>query len=589
MNSQSTPTRIDPLEDLVGDLFVDRDFELNFIWEWGSQVPPPSRNSIALIGRRRTGKTSILTKGFNRLFYEQTKVVPVFISFSRYLHRQKPISGYEFASEYFRGYLGSYLAFTYRHPALLGGGEPRLSSLQQFASAKQDEYALGLIDAYQETLSSPLLHDLMQWIINFPKHQARFRNMPTAIMIDEFQVLTNVYNPQNERYYDLTDSFQRASETKWAPLLVSGSSISLLVGQALGGLLSGRFKYWYLKPLTREYVYDLVFRLANKYHIKVDDALTEAIWQLTGGYPYSVECLMTSWCPARQAYPSLDALEEVVSFELTNPAGYLSQHYREEFGKYTKLLNDGQTTRKVMLWATKYPDERIQAEHVAKQLGLEVTKVRESLEKLRWADVVEKVGLISYQVPNDPMMRRYIEYEHYTEIENLAPAEAIKDWKKEYNTLRGRMNNLIGEVAEIYVEAVMRAFSGPSVDGKIYFNDDRSITLPVFNTLERRGGIVSQGIPVEIDILGEWDQKAWVVQVKNTRDKVSPSQVAHFLAQISTLKAAKAYTSVTGWMVSKHGFTKDATTALQKAGLLFSDREAFNKLAKLVGFFGWPE
>ena len=84
-------------------------------------------------------------------------------------------------------------------------------------------------------------------------------------------------------------------------------------------------------------------------------------------------------------------------------------------------------------------------------------------------------------------------------------------------------------------------------------------------------------------------KKAWVVQVKNTRDKVSPGRVTHFLAQIESLNASKSYDSVTGWYVSKHGFTKDATRMLQEANILFSDREGFNKLAKLVGFFGWPE
>jgi len=583
--------RIEPLEDLVGDLFVDRHFELNLIWEWGSNVPPPSRNSIALIGRRRTGKTSILTKAFNRLFYEQTKVLPVFISFSHYFHRQKPITGYEFASEYFRGYLASYLAFSYQQPAVLSNGQARYTSLQKFSQRKQDEYALGLIEAYQEELSTPLLHELMQWVINFPMTQARFRNMPTAIMIDEFQVLTDVYNPQNELTYDLTDSFQRASETKWAPLFVSGSSISLLVGQALGGLLSGRFKYWYLKPLSREYAYDLLFRLGNRYQIKVDEALAEGIWQLTAGFPYPIECLMTSFCPARQRYPNLHALDEVVTFELTNPSGHIWQHYSEEFDKYSELLNQGQTTKKVLFWATKYPDEQIDAERVAKEIGIGLDEVQAALRKLYKADLVDKIGWTLYQGPSDPMLRRYIEYNYRREIENLSPAEALKDWKKEYNRLRGQMNNLVGEVAEIYVEAVMRAFSGQQVDGKRHFSHDALITLPKFEHVERRGGIINKGSVVEIDVLAEYgtQKEAWVVQVKNTRDKVSPEKVRHFLAQIETLKASKSYNSVTGWYVSKHGFTKDATTALQEANILFSDRKAFNKVAKLVGFFGWPE
>ena len=589
MNSR--PSRIEPLEDLVGDLFVDRQVELNMVWEWGSNVPPPSRNSIALIGRRRTGKTAILTKVFNRLFYEQTKVLPVFISFSRYLHRNKPITSYEFAREYMTGYIACYLAFRHRKPELLRLPH-ELRALKKVAQVHKDALALELLESYWESVEEGERYGpygLMQWVINFPMGIAAIHNMPTAIMIDEFQVLTEVYNPHNQFSNDLTDSFQRACETKWAPLLVSGSSISLLVGQALGGFLSGRFTYWYLKPLTREYTYDLVFRLANRHRVDVDESLAEAIWQLTHGFPYSIESLIASRCPARQDYPDLDALEKVLTFELTNSAGYLWQHYEEEFDKYTELLNQGQTTKKVLFWATKYPDERIDVKRVAKEIGVEIEKVQAALKKLYKADLVDKMGWTLYHGPSDPMLRRYIEYNYRREIDELKPPEALKDWKKEYNSLRRRMNNLISEVAEVYVEAVMRAFSGQQVDGKVYFHYDSSVTLPVFKSLERRGGIVSKGVPIEIDVLGEWEQQAWVVQVKNTTDKINSSQVAHFLSQIEKLKAAKQYTSVTGWYVSKHGFTKNATTTLQEAGLLFSERESFNKLAKLVGFFGWPK
>ncbi|MBV7338923.1 hypothetical protein KFU94_64030 [Chloroflexi bacterium TSY] len=82
--------RLNPLEDLVGDLFVNRDDELEQYWEWAMRVPSPANSSQALVGRRRTGKTAILVKLFNRLYHEQEQVLPVFISFARYLHWDRP-------------------------------------------------------------------------------------------------------------------------------------------------------------------------------------------------------------------------------------------------------------------------------------------------------------------------------------------------------------------------------------------------------------------------------------------------------------------------------------------------------------------
>ena len=97
--------RIDPIEDLVADLFVDRAEEFRLCREWIENIPRMPVNSWALVGRRRTGKTAILVKLFNQLFWEQERVTPIFITFAHYLERREAISFYDFARKYFERYL----------------------------------------------------------------------------------------------------------------------------------------------------------------------------------------------------------------------------------------------------------------------------------------------------------------------------------------------------------------------------------------------------------------------------------------------------------------------------------------------------
>lgn len=193
--------RLEPLEDIVGDLFVDRHTELNMFWEWATSIPHRLGNSYALIGRRRTGKTAILVKLFNRLFNAQEQVLPVFISFARYLDRREPITSYDFAREYLTGYISSYLAFRHRRPTLLDR-RLDLNGLRRVAEEVQDEYALDLFRQYDGVLAEPTPYGLVQWAINFPRGEARIRNMPTAIIIDEFQVLTHVYDPRQDTHHE---------------------------------------------------------------------------------------------------------------------------------------------------------------------------------------------------------------------------------------------------------------------------------------------------------------------------------------------------------------------------------------------------
>jgi len=599
--------RLNPLEDL-GNLFVNRDEELEKFWKWATGVPHPSRNSYAFVGLRRTGKTAILHKLFNRLFYEQEAVLPVYISFADYLYQTEPITVYEFANEFFVGYMRSYFAFRYRKPEFIKR-QFDLPDLSNFAHKMQDEFAIELCARYKRSVAESTPYGLTRWLIAVPMAEARIQNMPTALIIDEFQILTKVYNPKNGRTNALTDRFQKASETKWAPLLVSGSAVSLLVEDALGGMLSGRFKTHILKPLSHAHTHDLVFRLGAEYGITVNEEFAEAVWLLTEGYPYSIDSLMSSDSPQIACYPDLSALIEVYLFELSDPQGQLWTHYSREFGKYSHELNEGLTTRRVMLWATKYPGERIDADRIADELSIEVRQVRASLEKLHWVDVVRKIGLISYQGPKDPVMRRYIEYQHLVEIDKLAPAVAQKNWYKEYKSLEGEVNRQKGAMAEVHVGAVMGRFDGRDVDGRVYFNYPEPVSLPKFDQMQSRRGIVKDGIAIEIDLIclypievsGEVAEEpkqtppksmsktsAWLVQVRYTKDPMGSPAIRKFLKQIQAVTFDAKYATYLGWYVCKGGFTKPARKLLEEAGVLFSDREQFNKLANQFCFFGLP-
>ncbi len=591
---------IDPLEDFTGDLFVDRDEEFRLCRKWVDNIPKRHANTWALIGRRRTGKTAILVKFFNKLFHEQDRIVPVFITFAHYVNRREPISFYDFAEEYFGGYFRCYLAFRYRRPMLIRENAEIQAALK-VAEEMNDAYALEIYQIYEDIRvrdDMAAAHSLAQWVINFPKGYAATRNIPAAIIVDEFQVLTDAFDPIQKLHRDLTDSFQRAAETLLAPLLLSGSAVTLLEEQALGGLLAGRVVIRGLRPLTREHTLDLVFRYAEHHNIKVDETFAEAIYQVTGGYPYSIDRLLLSNSPAVSEFPSLDALEKVMNFELGDPHGSLYEHYNWEFRKYSELLNTGQTTRKVMFWATKYPEERIEAEHVANEIGESFENVQASLEKLLQADIVTRASWTLYNGPGDPMLRRYIGYNYCLEIEKLSPAEAVKDWQNEYRRLRGQMNNFIGETAEVYVEAIMRGFDGREVDGAAYFNTSGNVKLPEFANIERRGGIVHKGIPIEIDLTGEWIEtdsddttvmSAWIVQVKYTKDPIGSDDIRKFLDQTDKIMEKKVYRNLTRWYFSKKGYTKAASECLRQAGVLYSTLGQFNALAKLSGFFGLPK
>ncbi|MEZ4866873.1 MAG: hypothetical protein R3C14_36465 [Caldilineaceae bacterium] len=174
-----------PLEEPAGEWFVNRRAELDLFWQWATGIPHPGRRSFALVGLRRTGKTAILHKTFNRLFNEQERVLPVYVSFAAYLNRAESITAYEFAEEYFTGYIRSYLAFRYRQTQFYEE-KPLLNELRVFAEEIADEIALRAFRSYDIGLATEPrpAHGLMQWVINFPKGYAQRYDLPTAMFVD---------------------------------------------------------------------------------------------------------------------------------------------------------------------------------------------------------------------------------------------------------------------------------------------------------------------------------------------------------------------------------------------------------------------
>lgn len=584
-----------PLEEPAGVWFVNRRAELDLFWQWATGIPHPGRRSFALIGLRRTGKTAILHKTFNRLFNEQTRVLPVYISFARYLQRVEPLDAYEFAKEYFVGLLRSYLAFRYRQPDLLDSNV-QYEQLRAYAETVGDAIPLEWLHIYELELSSrqpTRAHSIMQWAINLPKAAARKHNLPTAVIVDEFQVLTRVFNPDNQRYRNLTDSFQQASETRYAPLLISGSSVSMMVGDALGGMLSGRFQSKYIGPLTQEHAIDMALRLGKSKGLAVTTELALALWEWTHGYPYSIECLLNSTAPALALLPDLDGLREIVLYEVTNREAALWKHFDSEYGKYVRALNGDETTRKLLFWLTHHPGEHIHPGKVADYFGLEVLQVRDALEKLYKIDLIDRASISTYRGPTDPLLLEFLRYEHYIDLEDLTPEAAEAKVRRELNAKQGEMNRLTGHFTEIIVAGVMNNYDQQQVDGERYFSVTGSVTLPRMARITRRTGVIQEGEIHEIDVVGEYQLHnqqegnaglgAWLVAVRYRQERMGVAEVEAFIQHAAALQAEKGYGAVTRWFFSKGGFTTAALQRLQAEGIYASDLTQFNALADRFG------
>ncbi|MEM7537452.1 MAG: hypothetical protein AAF639_35105 [Chloroflexota bacterium] len=399
-----------PLHEPAGAWFVNRKDELNLLWKWACKIPDKGSRSIT--GLRRTGKSSLIAKLYNRLYFEQERVMPIYITLARYLHRTEPMTSEEFVDIFFEGAVRSYLTFQYKRPEFQQDITLDLAELHIIAQELADETALKWFQRYYrtDTLSRVPSHNRVQWAINFLKSHAYLKPQPMVIMIDEFQLLTEVKMMDDGRVTNITGSFQRASESWDAPLLVSGSSMYALREKALGGLLSGRFGQTHIGPLEPEHAVHMVFLLGEHLGIPVTEEFSVGIAVAAEGFPFLIESILRSSSHLVQRFPDTSVIQYILEYELSDNQGSLREYYYQEYGKYLAALSDDYTICEVLHWITDDTFElpEITASRIANITGLDCSDVQESLNTLYGLDIIQrKIGMI-YSPPRDPLMRIYL-------------------------------------------------------------------------------------------------------------------------------------------------------------------------------------
>jgi predicted AAA+ superfamily ATPase len=90
-----------PLPESIGnpDLLVGRKKEFRLLDRWIDLIPKRMSKSKVLLGRRKTGKTAIVQRIFNRLWSENRGIVPFYFSV-----REKKIWYPDFAIGYYRAF-----------------------------------------------------------------------------------------------------------------------------------------------------------------------------------------------------------------------------------------------------------------------------------------------------------------------------------------------------------------------------------------------------------------------------------------------------------------------------------------------------
>lgn len=124
-----------PLAEEIGDpnLFVGREEEMKRLLHWAEETKPRHSKSMAILSRRKKGKTALLQRFYNILFMRND---PQLIPFYYRIPENKQAK-LDFTETFYRRVLTQYFAFTTRTPQWVGT-VLSIEELKDLAASDQD-------------------------------------------------------------------------------------------------------------------------------------------------------------------------------------------------------------------------------------------------------------------------------------------------------------------------------------------------------------------------------------------------------------------------------------------------------------------
>jgi len=578
-----------PVFDVLSDeIFTDRGELLSVLKKIALDAKVQRHISPVLIGHRRVGKTELLKRLYNELFWEQEEVVPIYITFEDLSRESR-----QFASKYFATFLSQYVGFKQKNVELAQDAESDeiIERAQKFAQIQDNYGLLRILNKYHGAAKNkeftwPIL-DCSIWA---PRRVSRDNEEPMFVMLDEFQ---HVIEIRDESGIDpnVLGKYQHAVESRRCPHLVTGSAVTLLTKDIIGrGPLFGRFRAEYIRGLEGYYVIELCQKLGKHHDVKVNVEMASYLSDRTGGNPFYLDCIFAGAHRLGMALTHLDAVNEVISYELTQGAIW-SELYRQ-LNYYFNTINEYGITKNIFYFATRYQDEKIDKKKIAASMShwrVTEEQVVDILLALSRADLIEeKVAGTEFYNIKDPIMREFTDAWARVDVENATWAQANVELQERYNKLAGTYANLKGYATELMVQFLMMRFNRHEVEGEAFFNHPGKIFLPRFVWVDSQTVKLSDSPQYQIDVVGRSVPYLWLVEVKNTEQPIGLKDVEHFAAACKVAPKVIGGDEVTRWYVSTKGFTTDATDYLNGHGFLYSDRSQINELLRHFGLRELP-
>jgi hypothetical protein len=569
-----------PLVEKIGDpdLFVGRKKEFRLLNKWLELIPKRLSKSRVILARRKSGKTALVQRIFNQVWSDNGMVIPFYFSFE-----ENNIWYPDLAIKYYCAFASQYISFLERDEKLV----MYPLSLEEIREYGVKNGVVALVkDIDSLMFNERKKHYDLMWdtASNAPNRFASFYDRRFLVILDEFQYIAqNVYRDEKcegQPYDSLPGSYHSLSESKIAPMLVTGSYAGWLLNIMHEYLEAGRLKPLHFSPyLAKEEGLQAVYQYANFFDEPITNETAVQINELCMADPFFIYCVIHS---------------EYEDKDLTTPEGVvgtvnyeISDDHAEMFltwGEYlVKILDEvnNRNAKNLLLHLNKHNDRYWTPKELKQELNLslDVNEIQKELIILWKIDVIDRgSSSIDFRGLQDGTLNLVLRRCFEKEIEGFAPdfpkefSQQIEELRAENRSLRGKLNYYAGLYAEYQLAVAFRSQKRFALT-KFFQNVTDTTRLNLKKVKERIKIQRSDGKMLEIDIVAESScGRVVLVEVKKRQQKTTAQLVEDFQEKVEAYQQQFPEALILPAFLSLGGFTKEAESLCEMKGIGMAER-----------------
>ena len=408
------------LSSVAAENFIGRTRELETLLKHGKGES--KEIGLVLLSAPGMGASELLKQTFDRLFYEQTEIVPFYFAL-----KNTNETADEIALRFLQNFLQQTIAFRHKEEKILRALSD-FFELAQLAAPEDRDFINHLISIRQnesrKTDERAFVKNCLSAPIRAAAHGAR-----TFVMIDNLHEAAHLPDK-----IDLIEELKEVFNQSDVPFVLAGKRRFLFQAAQTGNTNLSDAEILRLEPLSFTGAGNLAEKLAEKNQVKINEQTRDLIAVQFQGNPTFIKFLMLAAGERKIDLDSFQRVEQIYADELFG--GRIGKFYDSVFDRIMPEAETRKNITGLLYDALTVEKEKTSAENWLDRTGLDETDFHKTISLLNIHEIVR---------------------ESSNQIEAMGETEALSDYIKARFRLEITAENRALVVGEMLSEFLKRA------------------------------------------------------------------------------------------------------------------------------------